>query len=212
MYLIIHIRYVDNHRLTVLVHLLLNGQAAEVLSLVVGNLLSVHGERLREVSEAIEETYGHHIHIGVRSLLHVVTSQDSQTSRVNLKSLVQTIFHAKVSHAGTILAGLYVHIRAELLVGLVHALEDILVLGEFGKTLVGNALQHEDRVLSTLFIKGGIQAREKAAGTVIPSPPHIVSQFLQFLEFLGDATLDDNGFPLDIVGVTCFDNHIRLFL
>ena len=83
--LIIGIRHVDNQRVAVLVELTLDGQRAEVLALIVGNLLSVHRQALCEIAEAIEKTDGAHVDVGVGSLLHIVTSQHSQTTRINLQ-------------------------------------------------------------------------------------------------------------------------------
>ena len=98
MHLIVVIRYIDYHWVTVLVELALNGQAVEVLCLVVGNLLSIHRETLCEVSETIEETDSAHINIRVRSLLYIVTSKHTQTTTVNLQGRVDTILHAEVSY------------------------------------------------------------------------------------------------------------------
>ena len=130
MNLIVHVGYVDDKGLAVLVQLLLDGQAAEVLGLVVSDLLTVHRERLCEIAVAIEESDSHQVDIRVAGLLDLVAGEDAQAARVDLKHLVQTVFHAEVGHGGAIGAGLDVHVCAELLVGVIHALEDITVLRE----------------------------------------------------------------------------------
>ena len=174
MNLIVHVRYIYHHGLAVLVHLLFDGEAAEVLCFVVGNLLTVHGEGLREVAEAIEETDSTHINIGVGSLLDVVTGEDTETAGVDLQRLVQAILHAEVCYAGTVCAGLDIHVSTELIIDVIHLLDDGLVLSELGELLVVQAFEHEHRILSTLLIEDGVEMCEKTTGAVIPSPPHIV--------------------------------------
>ena len=43
----------------------LDGHAVEILSFVVGNLLTIHREGLCEVAITIEEAYGTHVYVGV---------------------------------------------------------------------------------------------------------------------------------------------------
>ena len=56
-YLIVAIRHINDHLVAVLIQLTLDRQRVEVLCVVFGNLLSVHGKALREIAETIEETY-----------------------------------------------------------------------------------------------------------------------------------------------------------
>ena len=130
MNLIVHVGYVDDKGLAVGIHLLFDGQTAEVLGFVVGNLLTIHAEGLCEIAKTIKESYSHHIDIGVTGFLNVVACEDTETAGVDLQDLVQAILHAEIGHGSAIGARLHVHVCAELLVGVVHALEDITVLRE----------------------------------------------------------------------------------
>ena len=78
--LVVSVRHINNHRVTILIQLTLDRQRAKVLCLVVGHLLSLHREALCKVTKAVQETNGTHINIRVRSLLHVVTSQHTQST------------------------------------------------------------------------------------------------------------------------------------
>ena len=62
---IISIRNVNNERVAVAVKLALDGQEVEVLSLVIGNLLPIHAQRLLKVAITVKETDSTHIHIAV---------------------------------------------------------------------------------------------------------------------------------------------------
>ena len=152
----VHVGDINYHGLAAVVHLLY-GQADEVLSLVVGNLLTIHGEGLGEVAIAIEEAHCNHIYIRVGSLLDIVTSKNAKTTGVDLQDLVQTIFHAEISNAGAVLVRLYVHISAEFLIDIVHLLDDGLVLGEFFKTLEAETFKQHHRILAALLIEFGVE-------------------------------------------------------
>ena len=65
MYVIVQIRNIDNHLIAVLVQYTFNGQLAEVLSLVVGNLLAVHRQRLGKITVTVEETYTTQVNVAV---------------------------------------------------------------------------------------------------------------------------------------------------
>ena len=85
MHIIVEVRHIDHQRIAILVELALHRQATEVLGFVVGHLLSVHRQTLGEVAVTIQETDGTHIDIGVRSLLHIVTCQHTQTTGIDLQ-------------------------------------------------------------------------------------------------------------------------------
>ena len=53
---------------------------------------------------------------------------------------------------------------------------------------------------------------EQAACTVIPSPPHIVGELFQLVQLCGNTALDDDGLPLCLVGITCFNLHVLIIL
>ena len=205
--IIVHVRNVNYHGSAVSVHLLLDGQRTEVLCLIVSNLLTIHAQSLSEVAVTIQETNSAHVYVAVRSLLDVVTGQDTKTTRVDLQHLVQTVLHAKVCNRGTILVGLYVHVLTELSVHVVHLLHDSLVLSQLLHLLVRKTLQQENRVLAALCIQLGIQAGKQAASIVIPSPPHVVCELIQLLQLSGDAALCRDASPSCCIGVACFNSH-----
>ena len=110
---VVEIGNIDDHRCAVLVHLLLDGERAKVLCLVVGNLLAIHCEALCEVAVAIEETNGTHIDIGVGCFLDVVAGKHTQTAAVDLQGRVDAVLHAEVGYRGTCVVGLHIHILTE---------------------------------------------------------------------------------------------------
>ena len=98
MYVIIHIRHIYYQRFAVCIRHAVNRELSEVLCLVIGNLLSVHRQGLCKVTIAIQETYCTQIYITVRSFFQIVAGQYTQTTGIYFKNMIQTIFHAKVSH------------------------------------------------------------------------------------------------------------------
>ena len=98
MYLIVCVRHINYQWVTILIVYSLDRERVEVLSVIVSNLLTIHAQRLLEVTISVEETNSTHIHVAVRSLLQVVTSKHTKTTRVNLNYLVDTILHAEVSN------------------------------------------------------------------------------------------------------------------
>ena len=207
MYIVVHVGNVNDHGSAVLVHLLLDGQAAEVLSLVVGNLLTIHGEGLGEVAITIEETYGTHIHVGVRSLLDVVSGQNTETTGVDLEHLVQTVLHAEVSHTGTLLVGLHVHVGTELLIDAVHLGQESLVLGHLLHLVVVDTLKQENGVLLYFLEEFLVKVAEQAAAVMVPGPPHVVCQLFQLVQCLRNVALHRDGAKIHLIAVACFDFH-----
>ena len=63
--LIVHVGHVDDNLVAVLIEHTLDRKRIEILGIIVGNLLSVHAERLLEVAIAIKEANGAHVHIAV---------------------------------------------------------------------------------------------------------------------------------------------------
>ena len=74
------IGHLENHRLTVLVHHLLDRKLVEVLGFIVGDLLSVNREGLGKITVAVEETYGRHINTAVRCFLDIVAGKYSKAA------------------------------------------------------------------------------------------------------------------------------------
>jgi hypothetical protein len=172
--LIVHVGNINDEGFTIFVHLLFDGEAAEVLGLIVGNLLTIHREGLCEIAKTIEEAYGDHVDIGVGCFFDIIACEDTKTTRVNLENLIEAILHTEISYAGTILTRLDIHVVAKLLVSVVHAFENVLVLSEFRKFLVAETFEHEHGILTALLIEDGVEVREEATSAVIPSPPHIM--------------------------------------
>ena len=85
--------HINNHRGSVCLFHLRDGQVAEVLRLVVSQLLSLGRECLCEIAVAIEEADGCHIDIAVGCLFQVVAGEHSETTRVDFQNMGQTIFH-----------------------------------------------------------------------------------------------------------------------
>ena len=117
---IIHIRHVNNQRITVGIQLTLNGQGIEVLRLIVGYLLPVHTERLLEISVPVKEAYSAHINITVGSFFQIIAGKHSKSARIYLKHLVNAVFHAEVSNGRTFLVRLYIHVFSELRIYILH--------------------------------------------------------------------------------------------
>ena len=79
---IIKIRNVNYQRLTIGIHYTFDRKLTEVLCFVVGNLLSIHRQRLSKVAVTVQETYCTKIYIAVRSFFQVVASQYTQTTGI----------------------------------------------------------------------------------------------------------------------------------
>ena len=207
MHLIVGIGDVDDHRVAVLVELALNGQRTEVLRLVVGNLLSVHAQRLGEVAEAIEETDGAHVDVRVGSLLHVVTGEHTQTAAVDLQGRVDTILHAEVSHRGTLVVGLHIHVGTELGVHVLHALHQRLVLQDLLLAVKGQTLQQHHGIMFHIMVNLRVKVTEQVACLEVPYPPHIVGNLVQTLQLLGKTRLHNQILPLRSICIVSFNFH-----
>ena len=92
-------RHFQNHRFVVFVHHLSNGQAAEVLRFVVGNLLPVHRKGLREITVTIQETHGSHIYPAVAGFFQIIAGQHPESAGVDFQHVRQAVFHAEISDA-----------------------------------------------------------------------------------------------------------------
>ena len=113
MNLIVGVRNIYNNRIALSIKNTLYRNRVEVLSLVLGNLLTIHAKSLCEIAKTIEETNGAHINIAVGSLLNIVTSKHSKTTRINLQSRVDTILHTEICHRRASSVRLYIHIVLE---------------------------------------------------------------------------------------------------
>ena len=209
--MIVDVGHVDDHRCAVFVHLLLNGKRAEVLCLVVGYLLSVHGEALREIAEAIQETYGTHIDVGVGSLFYVVAGQHAETAAIDFQGRMDAVLHAEVGYGGTFLVWLHVHVVAELRVNVVNALHQFLVLDNLGLAAEAQTFQQHDGIVLCIVIEFRVEVTEEVAYFVVPHPPHIVGELVELTEFGGNVSFDNHWIPVGLVSVACFNFH-NIFL
>ena len=208
MNLIVHVRHVNDHLVAVLVEHALDRQRVEVLCVVFGDLLTVHAQALREVAIAIEEADGAHVHVAVGSLLHIVAGKHAKATGIDLQHLVKTILHAEVSHRRTAAVGLHVHVLAELGIDILHLLHDGLVLDDGLLAVVAKAVEQQHGVVAYLLVELLVEALEKVASLIVPSPPHVMGQLVKALQLLREARLDVDGLPLRGISVISFDFHI----
>ena len=131
----------EYHRTAVFFGHLLDGELVEVLGLVVGNLLTVHRECLREVAIAVEETDGRHIDVAVAGLFQIVAGQNTETARIYFQNVAQAIFHAEVGDRRYILPLLYLKIFFEMTIHLFDVVHELFVLGNFLESFIPDALQ-----------------------------------------------------------------------
>ena len=199
---------VNDHLLALAVEDALDGHAVEILRFVFCNLLSVHREGLCEVTVTIEETYGSHVNVGVRSLLYIVAGKDAETTGVDLHVVIHTILHAEIGYAGTVGALGLVHIVAELLVDAVHASHQVLVGAHHLQTLVADAVQQFNGVLLHFAPDFGVEALEKFKGFLVPAEPEVVSHFIEGFQHCGDVTSYGHSAPLGLIGICDIDHLI----
>ena len=131
----------EYHRTAVFFGHLLDGELVEVLGLVVGNLLTVHREGLREVAITVEEANGRHIDVAVAGLFQIVAGQNTETSRIDFQHVAQAIFHAEVGNRRYILPLLYLKIFFEMIIHLFDVVHELFVLSDFFESFVPDALQ-----------------------------------------------------------------------
>ncbi len=204
---VVVIRNINHQWQTVLIQLALDRKLTKVLSLILSHLLTIHRQRLSEIAITIQEANSHHVNIRVRSLLHVVTSQNAKTTRINLQNVAQTILHAQISHRRTSLVRLHVHIFTELLVKLVHALHHACILCQFLKFLVVHPLKEQHRVLLHLLPKVRVKVLIQVSRLIVPRPPHVVRNLIQWLKSLWNVTSHANLTPVRSISIACLNFH-----
>ena len=204
---VIHVGNLHHYGVTPVVHDALNGQGVEILCLVVSYLLSLDIERLLEISITIEETHSAEIYVAVGSLLQIIARKHSQTTRVYLQHLGESILHTEISHGRTIRIGLHVHVGAEILVDLLHALHHGLVFYNGLLACVSQSLQKQNGIMSHFLVKVFVETTEKIPGLIVPRPPKVVSQFVKTLQFLRESGFYRQLFPLGSVDIICLNLH-----
>ncbi len=187
MYLIVCVRHINYQWVTILIIYSLDRERVEVLSIIVSNLLTIHTQRLLEITISVEETNSTHIHVAVRSLLQVVTSKHTKTTRVDFNHLVNTILHAEVSYRRALSVRLHIHVLAEHLIDVLNLSHCLLVLNNSLLAVVAQTLQEQYRVSIALLVQISIEALEQVTTFIIPCPPHIVSDLIQALQLLRKA-------------------------
>ena len=185
--LIVGVRNINNQRISVLVVNTLYGDRVEVLSLVLGNLLSVHAQSLGEVTETIEETNGTHVNVAVRSLLHIVTGKHTETTRINLQCRMDTILHAEVCYRRTRSVGLNIHVLTERLVNTLNALHQSLILHNLLLTIKAQALKQQHGVVLNGTVELWIEISKQITCLEIPYPPKVVGNLVKTLKLLGEC-------------------------
>ena len=98
MYKVVHIRHSYYHRFTVSIKNTVDRQLPKVLRFVIGNLLSIHRQRLSKIAITIKETYCTKVYITIRGLFQIVTGKNTQTTGIYFKNVSQAIFHTEISY------------------------------------------------------------------------------------------------------------------
>ena len=207
MYIVVQIGNIHDHLIAVLVEYTVDRQLAEVLSFVIGNLLTIHRQSLREVTVTIEETYRTQVNIAVRSFLQVIAGQYAQTTRIYFQNVIQTIFHTEIGHGGTLLVGLHIHICTELRVYIIHSAQDNLIIRKRFKFSIAHTFQQKHGILSYLFPQSRVKVSEQFGSLIIPRPPDVACQFRQFLQLSRNVRLYIHIFPVRSVYITNFNLH-----
>ena len=174
------VRHLDHHVRAVRLFHLRNRQVGEVLRLVVGDLLAFRRKRLREIAVAIEETDGGHIYVAVRRLLDIIARENTQTARINLQHMAQTVFHREISDTRFFLVLRSVHISAELGIHIVQLLHEFGVFRQLHHPVVTQNVQQYNRVGVRAMPCLGVDIAEEIFRLAIPRPPEVVRELLQF--------------------------------
>ena len=165
------IRNLDHHIRPVLFFHLGNRQVVEVLRLVVRDLLAFRTQGLGEITIAIEETDGSHIDVAVRRLFDIVAGENTQTTRVDLEYVRQTILHREISDRRFLLVFRRIHIGAEVRVNGIQMVHEFCVLGQLHHSVVAEDVQQNNRVRVGAMPSFGIDVTEQILCVAVPTPP-----------------------------------------
>ena len=201
------IRNLNHHVAAVLLFHLRDRQVAEVLRLIVGNLLSFRTESLCEIAVTIEETDSGHVNVAVGSLFDVVTGEDTQTTRVDLEHMRQTVLHREISDRRFFLVLRCVHVFAELSIYLVQLLHELSILGQLNHAVVADDVQQHDRVRVGTMPCIVVDVAEQILCVSIPAPPYVVRNFLQFAQLCRKSSVYVALFPCRLIHITYFYFH-----
>ena len=208
MYVAIGIRNIHYHRRTVGVLHLRNRQVAEVLCLVVSDLLSLGREGLGKIAITIEETDSRHVDVAVAGFLQVVTGQDAQTAGIDLHHLAQTVLHREIGDARFLRIFGLIHISAEIGIHLIQLLHEYFVLAQGLHLLVAQDVEQHDRIRLSAMPLVQINTAEEILCLMIPYPPKVVCQLLQFIQVFRQVSMYVHLSPYGLIDVTYFYFHI----
>ena len=187
-------------------------QLEEVLSLVSSLLSTLCRQTLSEVTVAVQQTNCNHRNVLVAGLLQVVTSQDTQTTRVDLQRRVQTVLHREVSNLCRLGIGLLIHILLELSIYSVHLSEECLVLLQLLVASIAYLIEQRDGVLVALNPQLIVDLLEQLASTQSPRPPQVARQDLQCTQTLGQSLLDHQTSPSGLLANQLLTNEVDLLV
>ena len=169
------IGHLQHHRgIPILLEELLERELREVLGFVSSLLLSLGGERLSEVTIAIEEADSRETDIAVTGLLEIVPSQDPETTRVDLQDVRQSILHTEVGDRGADAVRRLVHIGTEVGIYFVELLHEALIGYEGGNFFARELARQSDRITFGSLPQLGGETTEEGLRLRAPYPPEIV--------------------------------------
>ena len=173
------VRHFEYEGLIRALHHLLQRQGGEVLRLIVGYLLAVHGQRLSEITIAVEEADGREIHVAVAGLLQVVTGQHTEATGVDLEHVRQAVFHAEIGDRGFRRVGRFGHVILELLIDAVDFHHQLIVGQYLVDPSLGQLLEQQHGVPLGRLPQVGRDLTEKFSPFVVPHPPEVAGDFIQ---------------------------------
>ena len=189
-----------------------DGQLVEVLSLVGGLLRTLGRETLREVSVAVEQTYGRHRDVLVRGLLQVVAGQDAQTARVDFQRRVQTVLHREVGDARGACGRLLGHVGLELGVYRVEVGEEFGILLQLVEPLDAQLVEEGDGVALALVPEHGVNLLEEVACAGVPAPPEVARELLEGAQPLREGLVDHHAVPVGLLDEELLADEVDLLV
>ncbi len=151
----------------------------KVLGDVLGHLVALRGKFLAEISVAVQKADGREVHVHIRSLLQIVSRQNSQTAGIYLEGCVQTVFHTEICDGRLLPFRLLGHIGIEILYNAVHTRYEVLVPGQFIISFKTYLVQNFHRIMAGLMPQVSVNALEQGLGLIIPAPPEVFTQSFQ---------------------------------
>ena len=166
--------HAGGHPIAVFVKHRLSGNLREILGVVLGHLLSLAGQNLGEITVPVKEAYGDEIDVHVAGLLKVISSEDSETSGIDLKGSVQTIFHAEITDGRIGTLGLQGHVLTKLIHHGLVALQEGVILSQLVEPLDTHDVKKGHRVVPGVMPDFGVDGLEQSLGALVPAPPEVL--------------------------------------